>query len=122
MDGLRLPAGNNRSPRRHPLRDRGRNGFDPTACPVGEELGRTEASGIDTQTSHAALTGSTPGNCESRPRLRGVSHQIAFLVALPLGVALALTAHGAVARTAAIAFAASVAAMFGVSSLFHRIV
>lgn len=51
-----------------------------------------------------------------------MSHQIAFFIALPLGVALALSAHGAVARAAAIAFAASVAAMFGVSSLFHRIV
>jgi hemolysin III len=36
-------------------------------------------------------------------------------------VALALSAHGAVALTATIAFAASVAAMFGVSSLFHRL-
>ncbi|HZQ64910.1 MAG TPA: hemolysin III family protein [Gaiellaceae bacterium] len=56
-----------------------------------------------------------------RPRLRGVLHLIAFVVVVPLGVHLAASAHGAVARGAAIAFAASVAAMFGVSSLFHRI-
>jgi hemolysin III len=36
-------------------------------------------------------------------------------------VALAVTARGDVARGAAIAFAASVAGMFGVSTLFHRI-
>jgi hemolysin III len=55
------------------------------------------------------------------PRLRGVSHQIAFVIAVPVGVALAVTARGDVARAAAIAFAASVAGMFGVSTLFHRI-
>jgi hemolysin III len=50
-----------------------------------------------------------------------VSHQIAFFVSLPLGAALAVSAHGAVARAAAITFAASVAGMFGASSLFHRV-
>jgi len=50
-----------------------------------------------------------------------VSHQIAFVVALPVGVALAVSAQGALARAAAIAFAASVAGMFGVSTMFHRI-
>ena len=55
------------------------------------------------------------------PRLRGVSHELALAVALPAGVALALSAHGAVARATAIAFAASVVGMFGVSTLFHRI-
>jgi hemolysin III len=55
------------------------------------------------------------------PRLRGVSHQIAFVVALPVGVALAVSAQGTLARAAAIVFAASVAGMFGVSTLFHRI-
>jgi hemolysin III len=57
----------------------------------------------------------------ARPRLRGVPHLIAFVIALPLGIHLAASAHDALARGAAIAFAASVAAMFGVSSLFHRI-
>jgi hemolysin III len=50
-----------------------------------------------------------------------VSHQLAFFVALPLGVALTLSAHGVVARTATIAFAASVVSMFGVGTLFHRL-
>ncbi len=55
------------------------------------------------------------------PRFRGVSHELALAVALPAGVALALSAHGTVARATAIAFAASVVGMFGVSTLFHRI-
>jgi hemolysin III len=50
-----------------------------------------------------------------------VSHEIAFVLAVPAGVALAISAQGAVARAAAIAFAASVVGMFGVSTLFHRI-
>jgi hemolysin III len=50
-----------------------------------------------------------------------VSLQLGFFVAVPLGVALALSAEGAVARTAAIVFAASVVAMFGVGALFHRL-
>jgi hemolysin III len=58
---------------------------------------------------------------EPRPRLRGVSHQLAFVAAVPLGVALGLSADDGVARAAAIAFAASVAAMFWVSSMFHRL-
>lgn len=54
-----------------------------------------------------------------RPRLRGVLHQIAFFAAVPAAAAVALTTNG-VAREAGTAFAVSVAAMFGVSSLFHR--
>jgi hemolysin III len=55
------------------------------------------------------------------PRLRGVFHTHAFYLALPLGVALTVEAPTSRARTAAIVFAVSVAAMFGTSSLFHRI-
>jgi hemolysin III len=55
-----------------------------------------------------------------RPRLRGVSHQVAFFAAVPAAVAVTLTTDGGVARVAATAFALSVAAMFGVSTIFHR--
>jgi hemolysin III len=55
-----------------------------------------------------------------RPRLRGVSHQIAFIAAAPAAVAVTLTTHTGLARASAAAFATSVAAMFGVSSVFHR--
>jgi hemolysin III len=55
-----------------------------------------------------------------RPRLRGVSHQLAFFVAVPVAVAVTVTTPSGVARAAAAAFALSVVAMFGVSSIFHR--
>lgn len=56
-----------------------------------------------------------------RPRLRGVSHQVAFFLALPLGVALTLEADTFWGRVAAIVFGASVAAMFGASGFYHRV-
>jgi len=56
-----------------------------------------------------------------KPRLRGLSHEIAFFLALPLGVALILEAHTPRGRAAAIVFATSVAAMFGASGLYHRV-
>lgn len=83
---------------------------------------RREGSlGIDKRTSGATLVSSSVVARERRPRLRGVSHQVAFVVAVPLGVVLALSAHGGIPRESAIVFAACVAGMFGVSSLFHRI-
>jgi hemolysin III len=48
-------------------------------------------------------------------------HQWAFLVAIPLGVALGVTADGAGGRVSAAVFAGSVVAMFGASALYHRI-
>jgi hemolysin III len=57
----------------------------------------------------------------TKPRLRGLSHAIAFVLVLPLGVALALNVHTPRERVAVIAFAASVAAMFGASGLYHRV-
>lgn len=56
-----------------------------------------------------------------RPLLRGVSLELGFFVAVPLGIAITLSADGAVARTAAAVFAASVVAMFGIGTLFHRL-
>jgi hemolysin III len=55
-----------------------------------------------------------------KPRLRGIPHTAAFVVALPLGVLLGLTADSARERIGVIAFAAAVAAMFGASALYHR--
>jgi hemolysin III len=54
-----------------------------------------------------------------KPRLRGVSHGIAFVLALPLGALLSLDAETGLARTAAAVFTASVALMFGASALYH---
>jgi hemolysin III len=56
---------------------------------------------------------------ELKPRLRGLLHAAAFVVVLPLGVALILGADTSRGRAAAIVFAASVVAMFGVSALYH---
>jgi len=55
-----------------------------------------------------------------KPRLRGVFHQWAFVLAIPLGVVLALATEGTRARAAAAVFAASVVLMFGASALYHR--
>lgn len=56
-----------------------------------------------------------------KPRLRGVSHECAFVVAVALGVVLVQHANGLRPRLAAVVFAASVAAMFGASALYHRV-
>ena len=56
-----------------------------------------------------------------KPRLRGLSHQIAFVAALPLAVALVLEANTTRGRVSAAVFGASVAAMFGASALYHRV-
>jgi hemolysin III len=55
-----------------------------------------------------------------KPRLRGVSHQWAFVLAVPLGIAVGLAADSSRARVAAAIFAGSVVAMFGLSALYHR--
>ena len=56
-----------------------------------------------------------------KPRLRGVSHQYAFYVALAAGAALVVLARGGEARAAAGLYALSLSAMFGASALYHRI-
>ena len=56
-----------------------------------------------------------------KPRLRGVSHQWAFFVALVAGAVLVIAAPSGRATFAAAVYAVSVAAMFGASALYHRI-
>jgi hemolysin III len=56
-----------------------------------------------------------------RPRLRGVLHQAAFVVAVAIGPLLVLAADGTRRRVVAGVFAASVAACFGASALYHRV-
>ncbi len=65
--------------------------------------------------------GGTVPAARSRPRLRGVSHQWAFLCAIPLGIVLGVFAETALARLASAVFAASVVLMFGASALYHRV-
>ncbi len=54
-----------------------------------------------------------------KPRLRGVLHQWAFFLAIPLGVVLVVVTETTRARIAAAVFAASVVLMFGASALYH---
>jgi len=56
-----------------------------------------------------------------KPRLRGVSHQYAFFVALAAGAALVVLAGGGEARVVVAVYALSLCAMFGASALYHRI-
>lgn len=56
-----------------------------------------------------------------KPRLRGVSHQWAFVASLFFGVALIIMAEGGKATTAAAIYAVSLSALFGTSALYHRV-
>jgi hemolysin III len=60
-------------------------------------------------------------DAQLRPRLRGVFHQYAFFLSIGLGALLISGASGASERASAIVFAAALAAMFGVSALYHRL-
>ena len=64
-----------------------------------------------------------PGHmdAQTRPRLRGVSHKYAFFISVALGAFLVAASSGAQERASVAVFAAAVAAMFGVSALYHRI-
>jgi hemolysin III len=55
-----------------------------------------------------------------KPKLRGVTHEVGFYVAVCLGVPLIVTAEPGRGRLAATVFAVCVAACFGVSALYHR--
>jgi hemolysin III len=56
-----------------------------------------------------------------RPRLRGVLHQYAFFVAIAAAAPLVLSARSGRATLAASVYGGSLAALFGVSALYHRI-
>jgi hemolysin III len=56
-----------------------------------------------------------------KPRLRGVLHQVGFVIAVALAPLLIVAADGGRARFAAAVFASSVAACFGASALYHRV-
>jgi hemolysin III len=55
-----------------------------------------------------------------KPRLRGVLHQHAFVLSVALGGLLVVVSKSGTPRIASTVFAVSVAAMFGVSALYHR--
>lgn len=55
-----------------------------------------------------------------KPLLRGVSHQIAFFLAFPLGYWLLSQAASPPARLCAIVYGVSLLALLGISALYHR--
>jgi hemolysin III len=55
-----------------------------------------------------------------RPKLRGVSHQVAFFIALILGPILIAAAQTPSARVVTTVYAVCLAALFGCSALLHR--
>jgi hemolysin III len=61
-----------------------------------------------------------PVPVRSKPKLRGVFHELAFYAAVGLGIPLSITAEGGKARLSAIVFASCVAVCFGASALYHR--
>jgi hemolysin III len=61
------------------------------------------------------------GLIPGKPRLRGVSHEWAFFVSLPLGLWLVTSAPTERAALAVGIYALSVALLFGASALYHRI-
>ena len=62
-----------------------------------------------------------PARPVDKPLLRGVSHQVAFFVAVVAGAALVVNARSREAMLAAGVFAASLALLFGTSALYHRV-
>ena len=56
-----------------------------------------------------------------KPRLRGVFHQYAFFVALAAGIVVVALSDSGRELLATWVYAAALAAMFGVSALYHRI-
>ncbi|MGZ9093046.1 MAG: PAQR family membrane homeostasis protein TrhA, partial [Rhodoplanes sp.] len=69
----------------------------------------------------AARAGAADAIERVKPRLRGVSHEIAFFVSLVAGGALVLAADPGRARIAVAVYAGSLAALLGTSALYHRV-
>jgi hemolysin III len=61
------------------------------------------------------------GLISGKPRFRGVTHEWAFFISLPLGLVLVISAPSGRAALAAGIYALSVALLFGASALYHRI-
>jgi len=55
-----------------------------------------------------------------KPMLRGVSHQVAFFIALIAGAALVVAATGTAAKLGCAIYAVSLANLLGTSALYHR--
>ncbi|MGH3038633.1 MAG: PAQR family membrane homeostasis protein TrhA [Gaiellaceae bacterium] len=74
----------------------------------------------DAVSGAAELTGPPTWSGET-PRLRGVLHEFAFFAALAAGIVLVALVSDARAQVASCLYAATLAAMFGASALYHRV-
>jgi hemolysin III len=63
----------------------------------------------------------SPKGSGPKPLLRGVSHQVAFFVAIVATFALVVQARSGVAARSALVFGLTLIGLFGVSALYHRI-
>jgi len=73
------------------------------------------------ETAESAKEVATEAIAAVKPRLRGVSHQWAFVVSLFLGAGLIVAAKTPEATLAVAIYAASLSALLGTSALYHRI-
>jgi len=73
------------------------------------------------ETAESAKEVATEAIAAVKPRLRGVSHQWAFVVSLFLGAGLIVAAKTPEATLAVAIYAASLSALLGTSALYHRV-
>jgi hemolysin III len=73
--------------------------------------------------SHPAPTPAAPAPAIAggKPRLRGVSHQLAFFVAIAATVVLVVQSGTTPARWASFVFGTTLVLLFGISALYHRV-
>jgi hemolysin III len=68
----------------------------------------------------AAPTAPPASPAKVKPRLRGVSHEIAFYFAIAGTIALTMAAEPGLKTTAALIYGLSIVTLFGTSALYHR--
>lgn len=68
----------------------------------------------------ASMTSARPLSDRVKPLLRGVSHQVAFYLALVAGASLTALAPSGVPTWSALVYSICLAALFGISSAYHR--
>ncbi|MGI8461802.1 MAG: PAQR family membrane homeostasis protein TrhA [Solirubrobacterales bacterium] len=86
---------------------------------AGERV--TEAKAATAERVETAKAATADAIEKVKPRLRGVSHQWAFFVALVAGAILVWAAPDGRATLAAAIYAGSLAALLGTSALYHRV-
>jgi hemolysin III len=86
---------------------------------AGDRVGDAASAFGDAASDAATAVGEAAARV--KPRLRGVSHFWAFFVALVAGGVLVATAPDGRATLAAAIYAGSLAALFGISALYHRV-